>query len=102
MMVVRTAVLVGMQLLLNLFSVVIFFSAELQQWAGELEQLQALATESCERLLSEHVPTPNAISSNRDAGLRDVLKLILEQCGGLSKDNSQIHIQVPQIQLNIL
>lgn len=80
----------------------LIFSAELQQWAGELEQLLALATESCQRLLSEHVPSPSVMSSNQDTGLRDVLKIILEQCGGLSKGDSQIHIQVSQTRVKLL
>ena len=60
----------------------------------ELKQLRALATESCQRLLSQCVPSPDVISSNQDAGLRDVLKIILEQCSGSSEHDLQIAIQV--------
>ena len=73
----------------------------MQQWAGDLEQLLALTKESCQRLLSEHVPSPDVISSNQDTGLRDVLKTILKRCGGLSKGGSQIHIQVPQTHVKL-
>ena len=82
----------------------IIFSAELQQWVGELEQLLASATESCQKLPSQHVlscpPDAAMTSSNQETvlvlvGLRDVLKVILEQCSGFSKgDIPQIHIQV--------
>ena len=55
-----------------------------------------MATEACQRLLSQHMPSPDAmVSSNQDTGLRDALKIILEQRGDWSKADSQIHIQVP-------
>lgn len=81
----------------------IIFSTELQQWVGELEQLLASATESCQKLLSQHVlpsPPPDTAmtSSNQDTalvlGLRDAIKIILEQCSGFSKGDPQLHIQV--------
>ena len=64
----------------------------------ELEQLRALATGTCQRLLSEGVSSAGVASSNQDAGLRDVLRIILEQLGGLSREDlQQIHIQVLKI-----
>ncbi len=87
--------------LLLLYSYKLICSAELQQWAGELEQLLPLATESCQKLLTQ--PSLDAMTSlNQDTaaaaglGLRDVLKIILEQCSTFSKGDPQIHIQVHQ------
>lgn len=75
-------------------------SSELQQWVGELEQLLTLATESCQRLWSDHVPPPVVITSTGEVGMRDVLKTLLDHCG--SEDNLRVSIQVLTINVRHL
>lgn len=74
-------------------SFLFLLSSELEQLREEMEQLLALAAESCERLLSKDVPSPTEVSSNQDVGLRDLLVTLLEECGIEAKLQLQVQVE---------